>query len=164
MTALYLIAAEYKADAAKLTDLDLPAEVIEDTLESLAGELEAKAQSVAFVIRSLESEAAAIAGWRKAAEQREKAALARAERLRDYLAGNLIACGIERVSGPGVEISFRKSSAVVIDEPGLIPVAYMRQPDPPPPAPDKKAIAEAIKAGADVPGAHVEHRKNLQIK
>lgn len=36
--------------------------------------------------------------------------------------------------------------------------------EPPPPAPDKKAIADAIKAGTAVPGAHVETRQNLQIK
>ena len=34
---------------------------------------------------------------------------------------------------------------------GLPPVEYMRTPEPPPPAPDKTAIAAAIKAGEEVP-------------
>ena len=38
------------------------------------------------------------------------------------------------------------------------------QPEPPPPAPDKKAIADAIKGGAEIPGVHIEHRQSLQIK
>jgi len=53
---------------------------------------------------------------------------------------------------------------VVIDEPGLIPAAYMRQPDPPPPAPDKAAIGAALKAGLDIPGAHIDTRQHLQIR
>ena len=89
---------------------------------------------------------------------------ARADSLREYLRSNLEACGIQKIDGPGIVIGWRKSSAVVIDEPGLIPSEYMRTPEPPPPAPDKKAIGEALKAGTAVPGAHVETRKNLQIK
>ena len=37
-------------------------------------------------------------------------------------------------------------------------------PAPPPPAPDKTAIKDAIKAGEEVPGAHIEVRQSLQIK
>ena len=33
----------------------------------------------------------------------------------------------------------------------------------PPPAPDKKAIAAALKAGTPVPGAHAEQRVRLEI-
>jgi hypothetical protein len=52
----------------------------------------------------------------------------------------------------------------VIDEPALIPVEFLRTPPPPAPEPDKTAIAAAIKAGREVPGAHVEQRKSLQVK
>ena len=44
MTSLYDIAAQYRADVARLADLDLPAEVITDTLDAMSGELEVKAQ------------------------------------------------------------------------------------------------------------------------
>lgn len=87
-----------------------------------------------------------------------------ADRLRSYLASNLEACGIEKVEGPGVSISFRKSAAVVIDGEDLIPAEYMRQKPAPAPEPDKKAIADAIKAGIEVPGAHIEQRRSLSIK
>jgi hypothetical protein len=102
--------------------------------------------------------------WAKDATDRAKALEARAESLRDYLARCMEACGIEKVEGPGVSISFRKSSAVVIDGEDLIPSAFMRQKPAPAPEPDKAAIAAAIKAGQEVPGAHLEHRRSLQIK
>ena len=163
MTALYLLANEYRDAAMTLADLDLPPEVVADTLESLSGDLEVKAQNVALMVRSFEAEAAAMKQWAKDANERAKAMEARAERMRDYLAGNLIVAGIEKISGPGISVGWRKSSAVVIDEAGLIPAEYMRQKPPPEPEPDKKAIGDAIKAGLVVPGAHIEQRKNLQI-
>lgn len=164
MTSLSLIAAEYRDAAERLSDLDLPPEVVADTLESLGGELEIKAQAVGHMIRRLEADAAAIKQWAQTANDRAKAVQARADSLHAYLSSTLAECGIQRVEGPGIALSWRKSTAVVIDEPGLIPAEFMRQPEPPPPAPDKRLIGDAIKAGAEVPGAHIETRSNLQIK
>lgn len=164
MTALYVIANEYVDAARKLADLDLDEQTIADTLEGMSGELELKAQNVGFMVRAIETDAAAMKAWAKTATERAKAAEARAEALRAYLARCMEVTGIQRITGPGIDLSFRKSSAVIIDEPELIPAEFMRVPDPPPPAPDKKAISDAIKAGAVVPGAHVESRQSLQIK
>ena len=164
MTTLFAIATQYQDAARKLADLDLDAQTIADTLEGMAGELETKAQSVAYVVRSLEADAAAVAQWAKDANARAKALELRAESLREFLAATLQSCGIQKVEGPGVVLSFRKSTAVVIDEPGLIPAEFMKQPEPPPPAPSKSLIGDALKAGKTVPGAHLDTRMNLQIK
>lgn len=164
MTALYLIAADYRQQAEALADLDLPPEVVADTLESIGGELQDKAQAVAMMARNLDANAAACKAWAKQATERAKAIEARAASLRDYLASNMQACGISKIEGPGITLSFRASHAVVIDEPALIPVEYMRRPPLPPAEPDKEAIKAAIKLGEVVPGARVETRQNLQIK
>jgi hypothetical protein len=164
MTSLLLIAQEYRAAAAQLADLDLPAEVVSDTLESLAGDIETKAQSVAHMVRSLEAQAAAVKQWAKDASERAKAIEARAERLREYLSSNMQACGIQRIEGPGITLSFRKTSAVVIDDEAQIPAAYMRQKPPPPAEPDKLALAAALKTGETIPGARLETRQALQVR
>jgi hypothetical protein len=164
MTALYELAAQYRSAADQLSDLDLPPEVVADTLEGLSGELEEKAQSVAYMIRNLEVTADAIKAFEVAQAERRKAIERRAESLREYIRRSMEACGITKIEGPGIALSFRKSSAVVIDEPALIPAEFLRTPEPPPPSPDKKLIADAIKAGKEVAGAHVEHRQSLQIK
>ena len=117
-----------------------------------------------MMVRAMEADAAAVSQWAKDANARAKAIETRAEALRDYIARNMQACGIQKIEGPGVVLSFRKSTAVVIDEPGLIPAEFMKQPEPPPPAPSKTLIGDALKAGREVPGAHVETRQNLQIK
>ena len=164
MTQLYVLAADYLAAASKLANMDLDAATIADTLESLSGDLEVKAQNVAYMVRNIESTVEAINAFTKDQQARAKSLELRAEGLRNYLQRCMEATGIEKIEGPGIVLSFRKSSAVVIDEPGLIPNEFMRQPEPPAPSPDKTAISAAIKAGKEVAGAHIEQRRSLQIK
>lgn len=163
MTTLYAIAAEYQAAAAQLADMDLDAQTIADTLEGMAGALEVKAQSVAMVIRSMEADAAAIRQWAKDANQRATSIEGRAGELREYLSNTMQVSGILKISGPGVSMSFRRSAAVVIDSPDLVPDEFCVVPTPPLPAPSKTLVGAALKAGRDVPGAHMEQRMNLQI-
>ena len=163
-TSLFDLTGEYRDAMARLAELDLPPEVVSDTLESLSGELEVKALNVAAMALSMEATADAIKAHRTAQKEREDAIRARAERLREYLANCLGAAGIERVEGPALCLSWRKSSAVEVFEPGLLPAQFWRQKPPPEPEPDKKLIADRIKAGIDVPGARIEERRNLQVK
>lgn len=163
MTALYLIANEYRTAAMALADLDMDAQTVADTLEGLSGELETKAQSVAFMVRSIEADAASMKEWARSANDRASAAMNRAESLREYIARCMQSTGMTKIEGPGVKLSFRKSSAVVIDGADLIPAEFMRQAEAPPPAPDKKALAEAIKSGRAILGAHIEVRQSLHI-
>lgn len=163
-TALYVLTNEYRAAADKLADLDLDEQTVADTLEGLAGEVEDKGRAVAMFCRNLEVTAEAIKEHERQQKERREAIERRAARLRAYLQRCMEACGIEKIEGPGIAIGFRKSSSVVINEPGLIPSEFMRQPEPPPPAPDKRAIADAIKSGREVPGAHIETHRNLSIR
>lgn len=160
---LFDLVGEYRAAAEKLADLELDEQTIADTLEGLSGEVEAKAQSVAYVALNFEAAAEAIKAHAAKQLLRAKAIQNRADGLRRYIAESMTATGIEKIEGAGVKLSFRASKAVVIDGADLIPQEYMRTPEAPPPAPDKTAIAAAIKAGKVVPGAHIESRKSLQI-
>jgi len=165
MTALYDIAREYREAADKLADLDLPPEAIEDTLESLSGDLEVKATNTAFVIRNLEASAAAIKEAEAQMAARRKAIENRAARVRDYLLANMMVAGIQKIECPFFKLSVRDNPpAVEVYEPGLVPGEYMRQPEPPPPSPDKTAIKEAMKAGVDVPGCKLTVGKRLEIR
>ena len=164
MTTLFAIAAEFQAAARTLADLDLDAQTIADTLEGLSGAVEVKAQSVAHVIRAIDADAAAVTQWAKDAMERAAAAQKRAEHLREYLAAALLACGIQKVEGPGIALSFRKSTAVVIDSAEQVPAEFYVSKPAPPPAVSKTLIGDALKAGRDVPGARMETRMNLQVK
>jgi hypothetical protein len=163
--ALYEIANDYRDAVDKLADLDLPEEVVADTLESMGGELQVKATSVAAFIRNLESSANAIREAEAHMAARRKAIENRAARVKDYLLANMMVAGVQKIESPYFKLAVRENPpAVEIFEPGLIPAQYMKQPEPPPPSPDKAAIKEAIKAGKEVPGCVLTRGVRLDIK
>ncbi len=162
---LYEIALTYRDAADKLADLDLDPQTLEDTLESLSGDLEEKATNTAFLIRNLEANAAAIKDAEAAMAARRKALENRAARVKDWVLANMMLAGVQKIECPYFKVSVRDNPAAVeVYEPGLIPANFMRQPDPPPPAVDKTAIKEALKAGQDVPGCKLTVGKRLEIK
>ncbi len=164
MTALYQLAADFRAAAEQLADLDLPPEVVADTLDSLAGDIELKAQNVALFSRNLEATAAAIKQAEADMAKRRKALESRVQSLRDYLMRSMLATGIKKIEGPYLRIGIRDNpEAVEVFDAAQVPGAFMRQPEPPPPAPDKAAIKAAIKAGQEVPGAKLTRSQRLDI-
>jgi hypothetical protein len=165
MTALYELAHSYRDVADKLSDLDLPPEVIEDTLEGMSGELEVKATNTAMLVRNLEAGAAAIKDAEATMAARRKALENRAARIRDYLLANMMVAGIQKIECPYFKLAVRENPpAVEVYEPGLIPAQFMKQPEPPPPSPDKAAIKDALKDGQDVPGCKLTRGVRLEIK
>jgi hypothetical protein len=165
MTALYVLAADYRAAADKLADMDLDDQTIADTLESISGDLEVKATNVAMFARNLEATALAIKAAEADMAARRKAIERRAESLRSYLLANMITCGIKKIESPHFTLTVRDNPlAVDVFAPEQIPAEFMRQPAPPPPAPDKVAIKEAIKSGMVVNGARLTQGQRLDIK
>jgi hypothetical protein len=164
-TSLYVLTGEYLAVANKLSDADLPPEVIADTLEGISAPLEEKATNVGCFIRNLEATAESIKVAEKQMAERRKAIEAKAEQVRRYLFDNMQRCGINKIESPYFSLTIKKNPpSVVIDDANAIPADYMATPPAPPPAPDKKLIAQAIKDGYTVPGAHLEQGERLEIK
>lgn len=164
MTSLYEIATIYRADAARLQDLDLPAEVVTDTLDAMAGELEVKAQNVVMFARDLQATAAAIKEAEEQMAKRRKAIENRAKHLLEYVQGCMETAEVQKIECSHFRLAIQaKPPSVDVYEPGLLPVEYMRTPEPPPPAPDKTAIAAAIKSGKEVPGARLVQGTRLAI-
>ena len=165
MTSLYDIAAEYRQTADKLADLDLDEQTIADTLEGLSGALEVKAQNVVMFARNLEATATAIKEAETAMAARRKAIEHRAAGLRRYALSAMQVAGVQSIECPYFKLSVRKNPpAVEVFDAAQIPAQFMRTPEPPPPAPDKKAITEAIKAGQEVPGARLVSGERLEVR
>ena len=162
MTSLYDIAAEYRQTADKLADLDLDEQTIADTLEGMSGALELKAQNVVMFARNLEATATAIKEAETAMASRRKAIEHRAAGLRRYALSAMQVAGVQSIECPYFKLSVRKNPpAVEVFDAAQIPAQFMRTP---PPAPDKKAITEAIKAGQEVPGARLVSGERLEVR
>jgi hypothetical protein len=161
---LYEISAAYRADVEKLANLDLDEATLADTLEGMSGELEEKAQNVIFFARNLEATAAAIKEAEGKMAARRKALETRADGLRRYVFSSMQLAGVSKIECPYFRLSIQNNPPKVdLYEPDLIPLEYMVQPETPPPAPDRTAIAAAIKAGVEVPGAKLSQGQRLAI-
>lgn len=165
MTALYVLAQEYRAAADKLADLDLDAQTVKDTLDGMSGELEVKASATAAVIRNMESLAGQIKDAEKGMADRRKALEARAASLSAYLLANMAHAGIQAVETPhfAIKVKTNPPSVEIYDE-KLIASEFMRTPAAPPPAPDKTAIKAALQKGVDVQGARLIQGSRVEIK
>ena len=167
MTALYNLAGQYAALADKLDRLELDDQTIADTIESsgLVDDIQAKAQGVLMVA----AESTKYVPLIELEIQRLKDLKATRERvaagLRDYLKTCMESAGIEKIECPLWKVTIQKNPpAVEVFDPLSIPAAYMADPKPPAPAPDKALIKQAIKDGFEVPGARMTQSTRLAIK
>lgn len=162
---LFQIAAEFRHVTDVLLDTQADDQAIADTLEAERWPLEVKAQNYGFVIRNLQANAEAMKEAETHMARRRKAAEARAQYMLDRLKLGMEIAGVSKLECPEFSISIKKNPpAVDIFESGLIPIGYMSQPLPPPPAPDKTAIKKALTDGQDVPGARLIQGTRLEVK
>jgi hypothetical protein len=162
--ALYELASEFRAVADQLADMDLPPEVVADTLEAIAQPLEQKCTNVAAFARNLEAAADQIKAAEAEMARRRKAIEARAASLREYLLSNMQRCGIQKIESPWFRIAVRANpESVVIDDESAIPVDYQRE-IPARHEPDKAAMKSAMRDGFVIPGAHLARTQRIEIK
>lgn len=162
---LYDITTEYRQQLAALADLDLPPEAVADTVEGMQGDIEKKLRAV--IAYSLELDILAKGADEAATRMiaRTKTLEKRSEYLRSYALQAMQAAGIGEVATDefSAKIAKKPASVNVIDA-ALIPADYMRVPPTPAPAPDKTAIAAALKAGQAVPGCELVQGFRLAVK
>ncbi|MGA1730914.1 MAG: siphovirus Gp157 family protein [Steroidobacteraceae bacterium] len=121
-----------------------------------------KADKICLYIDHLE----AVAKFRSEQAARLKALAAadekRIESLKRYMLNVLTALypSERKFSLPTHELTSRRSEKAIVDDPDLIPAEFNRIKA----EPDKTAIKTALKAGKDVPGAHLETNLSWSIK
>jgi hypothetical protein len=167
MTALtlYEIAAEYRQMVEALMATGDDAQTIADTIEGESYPLETKAQNVAYAIKTLQANAKAIMEAEDAMYARRKAMENRAASIREYLLECMTLAGVQKIDCPHFSIRVATNNAsVIIDDDRQIPAEFMRTPTAPPPQPDKTAIGEALKNGANIPGARLVRGKRVDIR
>ena len=155
----YLLALDFMTNP----ETDLPAEVINDTLEALGGELEDKAVNVAKFLRNMEAMAEQIKNAEAEMSKRRKSLENRAQWLKDYIKLNMEATGINKIECPYFALSLAKNPPLVnITNEDEIPEQFKTQVISC--KVDKTAIKDAIKAGVSVPGATITNGLRLVIK
>lgn len=165
MSRLYELTGQFKelAVLAEGADEDM-AVAIRDTMEAIEGEFQDKGKAIAMITLNIDGDLEAIQSQIDRLTERKRIINNRKESLKEFLRLNMDASGITKINHPLFTITCGKGKpSVVIDDQKVIPDEYMRVTTSM--APDKAAIAKAIKEGKKVPGAHSEIGKSsISIK
>lgn len=123
MTSLYEITEQHNQALLEMSEMDnLPDEVIQDTMESIAGEFEDKAISVAAFFKNMESDIDSMKSAEKRIADRRKTLQNKISWMKDYLKTNMQRTGITKIECPDFRITLRNNPVSVnIVDPRLIP-------------------------------------------
>jgi hypothetical protein len=158
------LAAQYRQLAEFLAERHDDQQVITDTLESLSGPFDEQLENLAKMVRNIEAAESGIAQAISNLELRQASLQRAAARGRRLILELMQTAHRERVNTALFSMALKKNPPqVVIDQPEALPESYLTQHEAPPPTPNKKAIASAIRAGIEVPGAHCEQSIRLDI-
>ena len=130
-----------------------------EDLDKLDVERTEKIENVALYVKNLKYEAEAIKSEIDNLKSRAEIKNKKAEKLTNYL--DKVLCG-EKLETPKVALSYRKSTAVKIENEELLPDEFMTiKIDK---KPNKVAIAKLLKNGETITGCELIEKQNLQIK
>ena len=138
---------------------------IADTLESIEGEFEDKADNIACLIKTFNAEAEAIKAEEKNLRERRERKEKQSDSLKSYLSITMQQLNKSKVETARNVLSFRKSTSLHIPDherfmdlhPNLVNIKVEK-------TISKKEATEMIKAGCLVEGAELIEKQNLQIK
>lgn len=168
LPSLYKLASQHQELEQLGTDDELDEttlEAIRNTLDGLEGDLQTKGQSIAAVALNMEAWAKAAKDASKQLSERARRIEKRADALREYMRAALETAGLTKIDGPEFTIAIRKNPASVQIAPGAdLGDEWMVFPEAPPPTPDKRKIAEALKAGQKVIGCSLISTTRLDIR
>ena len=144
------------------SDPDVDWDVFEDTLEGLEGDLEEKAINYGKVIRNLEAEGEAIKAEIERLQKQKKVRENSVERMKAALKTAMEIANKPKIDTALFKFCIRKNPAsVVIDQGAVVPEQFLVPQDP---KVDKTALKEALKAGEEFEGIHLEQGTSLSIK
>lgn len=153
---------EIKENYLCLLNMDLDEQTMKDTLESIQGDLEEKADNIACLIKSLEAEKKAISEEVDQLMLRMAKKQVKADRLKQYLHDTFKALNMVEFETAKNIMQVKKNPVSVVLDDGFNNLIYMTEKISF--SPDKKRIKEAIEHGLDIDGARLEQKERLVIK
>lgn len=135
----------------------------EDEWESIKMDKEDKIEATALVVKDKEAFLDALKKEKSNIEDRIKACANEIDKLKERIGASLV---YEKFETPKVKITYRKSEPVVIPDEALVPDRYVNLTVVRKPVKDniKKYLKELEVKGEECEWAHLEHKKNVNIK
>jgi len=160
MTSLYQLTNEYK----ELENMDLDEDTLADTLESIEGEFDAKAESICHVLANMDGDATELEREVVRLSSRAKAIRDRKEKLGEYLRDGMEALEKKKIVGLKFTINCvaGRDMVNVLDESKIPRGFFIKVPESK--KLDKKDLLAKLKEG-EVDGAElIKSKSSLRIK
>jgi uncharacterized protein Yka (UPF0111/DUF47 family) len=164
---LYKLTDEYAAAVRNLEAMfeagDIDQSALSDTMEAMVGDVRDKAVNVALHIKNLRSDLEQLKAVKAEFDAKSKAVEKQIEFYEGYLDTNLQKAGLTEVKSDYCQIKY-KALPPIVEITGEVPDQYVRI-IPEKREPDKVAIKDAIKSGADLGFASlITGRTKLEVK
>lgn len=146
----------------EVQNMDLDPEVMKDTLDSIGGTFENKAENMAKLIRNLESDRLAYKEEEDRLKTKRQAVENKLEWLKTYLKDCMKLTGKTKFKSGVFKFSIQKNPVSVnITNKKNIPEDYLI---PQPPKVNNTTLKKALKDGIEVPGAELKQTEGLRIR
>ena len=143
-------------------NMDLDPEVMKDTLDSIGGTFENKAENMAKLIRNLESDRLAYKEEENRLKTKRQAVENKLEWLKTYLKDCMKLTGKTKFKSGVFKFSIQKNPVSVnITNKKILPKDYLI---PQPPKVNNTTLKKALKDGIEVPGAELKQTEGLRIR
>lgn len=146
----------------EVQNMELDPEVMKDTLDSIGGTFENKAENMAKLIRNLESDRLAYKEEENRLKTKRQAVENKLEWLKTYLKDCMKLTGKTKFKSGVFKFSIQKNPVSVnITNKKIIPEDYLI---PQPPKVNNTTLKKALKDGIEVPGAELKLTEGLRIR
>lgn len=146
----------------EVQNMDLDPEVMKDTLDSIGGTFENKAENMAKLIRNLESDRLAYKEEEDRLKTKRQAVENKLEWLKTYLKDCMKLTGKTKFKSGMFNFSIQKNPVSVnINNKKILPEDYLI---PQSPKVNNTLLKKALKDGIEVPGAELKQTEGLRIR
>ena len=166
---LYEIADTYRTFMAAVDAGEIPEDAVADTLDGIEGEFEAKADSIACLIKELRLAAKGIKEEADNLTERARRAQTKADRLQSYLFTHMQAMGKGKIETARNRITIKKNpvSCKILDEDtvlGFLQLHGMADCYKKETTIKKRELLMRMKDGDEIPGAELDVSERIEIK
>ena len=148
----------------ELAAIDPETGEVSGSLDTVIADFGDKVEACAHARLRLLADADACEAMAKHYDDRCQAAHRRSERLDAYVLGCMQVADQRKVERPTATVWLQESRSVLVEDATKLPLRLFRVPEPPPPAPDKKAIKAELDSGNAVPGASIKVTTTVRYK
>ena len=145
----------------RLADEGVPEEQLQDTVELLEGDFNAKVDACLKIVANLQAEADMLKAEIASFTERKKAAEGSVERLKQYIKKCMVSAGIDKAGVLKSATITKPRKVVHLSDESALPSSFVEMV----PKIDKRGIEKALKDGEAVSGAElVDSEPGLRIK